>query len=144
MGDFVLDKRDFGIWLMWKNSYKTVFDCIFNDLDISDGDFMVLELLMRTAEGRLRQQEMANEMDWTKSRLSHHLSRMQKRGLIMRKPMDNENGVHVRITGEGRRTFDAAVPMLSQNVKRFFIDQLTEQDKTSIMRIAGKVKTMAE
>lgn len=144
MNDFLLSEEDFEIWLMWKHSFKTIFDRIFDDVDISDGDFMVLELLTRSVDGKLRQQEIANTIDWTKSRLSHHLSRMEKRDLVIRKPLDNEKGVNVVITQNGRNVFNAALPQLSKNVKKHFIDQLTEQDKTSIRRLADKSKIIAK
>ncbi|NUU61985.1 hypothetical protein HPT30_16695 [Paenibacillus sp. JW14] len=41
-------------------------------------------------------------MKWSKSRLSHHLTRMQKRGLIERKPLASEPSVLLVITTSER------------------------------------------
>ncbi|WKL04994.1 MarR family transcriptional regulator [Paenibacillus amylolyticus] len=57
---------------------------------LSEGDFGVLDRLVLFGDGSLRQQELADSMAWDKSRLSHHLKRMEKRGLVMRKPLDND------------------------------------------------------
>ncbi|MGG3944159.1 MarR family transcriptional regulator [Peribacillus psychrosaccharolyticus] len=48
-------------------------------------------------EGNLRQQEL-QPMDLDKSRLSHHLTRMEKRGLVIREQVKIERGVQVFIT----------------------------------------------
>jgi DNA-binding MarR family transcriptional regulator len=47
-------------------------------------------------------------MDWDKSRLSHHLTRMEKRGLVMRKPLDKDRSVQVVISSAGKSALDNA------------------------------------
>ncbi|WP_312876347.1 helix-turn-helix domain-containing protein [Paenibacillus agri] len=46
--------------------------------------------------------ELIDAMKWSKSRLSHHLTRMQKRGLIERKPLASEPSVLLVITTSER------------------------------------------
>src|SRR5258705_12948561 len=51
---------------------------------LSPADYQVL-LALREADGRrLRSSELAASIDWERSRLSHHLGRMERRGLIGR------------------------------------------------------------
>src|SRR5690242_20469999 len=51
---------------------------------LSTGDYAVL-LALSEAEGtRLRSSELAAHMGWERSRVSHHLGRMERRGLIRR------------------------------------------------------------
>ena len=46
---------------------------------LSLADYDVLVLLTEAADGRLRVFEIAEELHWEQSRLSHHLARMQRR-----------------------------------------------------------------
>ncbi len=52
--------------------------------DLSMADFGVLVALTDVCQGRVRAFELAEALQWEKSRLSHHLARMAKRGLITR------------------------------------------------------------
>lgn len=61
-------------------------------------------------------------MDWDKSRLSHHLKRMEKRGLVMKKPLDNDRGVQVSITSSGKSMLDDARPYLSKAIRKHFLN----------------------
>src|SRR5664280_1256938 len=49
---------------------------------LSLADYEVLVRLSDTAEARLRVYELAQELQWEQSRLSHHLARMQRRGRV--------------------------------------------------------------
>ncbi|MGG3743945.1 MarR family winged helix-turn-helix transcriptional regulator [Paenibacillus chibensis] len=108
---------------------------------LSEGDYGILDRLDLFGEGSLRQQELADSMDWDKSRLSHHLTRMEKRGLVRRKPLDTDRGVQVTITPAGKSALDEARPVVSKAIRKHFFDQLTDQDIESISRLAGKTKS---
>ncbi|MBM7679798.1 DNA-binding MarR family transcriptional regulator [Gracilibacillus alcaliphilus] len=79
-------------------------------------------------------------MDWTKSRLSHHLTRMEKRGLVLRKPLETERGVQVITTSAGKSALDDARPVVSMAIREYFLDLLTEQDIESITNLAERTK----
>ncbi len=55
---------------------------------LSAPDFEILANLSKSQSGRMRTSELRWATRWEKSRLSHHLSRMQKRGLIRREASD--------------------------------------------------------
>jgi DNA-binding MarR family transcriptional regulator len=148
MNQFGLSEEDFEIWLTWKYTFKTIFGRILKDAyasaGVSDGDFMVLDLLTRSESGKLRQQELVNQMEWTKSRLSHHLTRMGKRDLVVRESLNKEKGVSVAITKNGLLALNAARPVISEGIKKYFIEQLTEQDRESIARIGALAKCFSD
>src|ERR1700678_194784 len=54
------------------------------DSGLSDADYMVLVHLSEADEHRIRLTDLAARLNWSKSRLSHQLDRMQKRGLVRR------------------------------------------------------------
>jgi len=96
------------------------------DSQLSPGDYAVL-LALSEAEGRrLRSSELAASMDWERSRLSHHLARMEKRGLITREDCATDNrGAEVVMTESGADAFTGATLPHMRAIKRHFADALT-------------------
>ncbi|WP_260509908.1 MarR family winged helix-turn-helix transcriptional regulator [Paenibacillus typhae] len=139
-----LNEDEMQIWNMWKGSFKRVFGRVVKEMSdhtgLSEGDFGVLDRLVQFGNGKLRQQELADSMDWDKSRLSHHLTRMEKRGLVLRKPSDTDRGVQVMITSAGKSALAEALPIVSKAIRRHFLDLITDQDIESIARLADKTK----
>jgi DNA-binding MarR family transcriptional regulator len=92
----------------------------------SPADYQVL-LALKEADGRrLRSSELATSIDWERSRLSHHLGRMERRGLIRREGCATDSrGAEVSLTEDGARLFQrASVPHL-RAIKKYFADALT-------------------
>ena len=54
------------------------------DSGLSDADYMVLVHLSEAEAERMRMNDLAARLNWSKSRLSHQLARMQARGLVDR------------------------------------------------------------
>lgn len=140
-----LNEDEMQLWNMWKGSFKRIFRRVVKEMSehtgLSEGDFGVLDRLVQFGEGKLRQQELADSMDWDKSRLSHHLTRMEKRGLVLRKPLDTDRGVQIIITSAGRSALEAALPIVSKAIRKHFLDQLTDEDIKSITTLAERTKT---
>src|ERR1700727_2341906 len=57
-----------------------------SESSLSQGDYRVLLALSEADGHRMRPSELAAVIGWERSRLSHHLGRMEKRGLIGRDP----------------------------------------------------------
>lgn len=107
---------------------------------LSEGDFGILDRLDLYGKGKLRQQELADSMDWSKSRLSHHLTRMEKRGLVLREPLETERGVQIITTSAGKSALNKARPVVSAAIREHFLKLLTEHDIDSITNLAERVK----
>ncbi|HEY0532289.1 MAG TPA: MarR family transcriptional regulator [Actinoplanes sp.] len=98
-----------------------------DDSQLSPGDYAVL-LALSEADGRRRSSELAASMDWERSRLSHHLGRMEKRGLIAREDCATDNrGAEVLMTEAGAAAFNAATLPHMRAIKRHFADALTPE-----------------
>ena len=93
---------------------------------LSTQDYGVLVVLTDHPDGRARPSELGRELGWEKSRLSHHLRRMEERGLVRRQrcPTD-QRGWLLSITPRGRRAIESAAPDHVAAVRRSFIDLLT-------------------
>src|SRR4051795_3166255 len=103
---------------------------------VSHADYQVLAHLSEAPEGRLRPFALGRLLRWEKSRLSQHLSRMERRGLVTRErcPTD-QRGAVVTITSRGRDLITAAAPYHVGNVRDVFIDQLTQRELKSLITI---------
>lgn len=116
-------------WRAWLRAQTLVHAAVgrqlAEDAELSEGDYAVLVNLSESAEGRLRGKALAGALQWEKSRLSHHLTRMEKRGLVARVecPTDGR-GAFVVITDEGRARIEAAAPLHATEVRRCFVDVL--------------------
>ncbi len=97
-----------------------------SESELSAGDYQVLLALTEADDHTLRSSELADLIDWERSRLSHHLGRMEKRGLIRRQACaDDVHGIDVIATNAGAAAFRAgSVPHL-RAVSELFLDALT-------------------
>jgi DNA-binding MarR family transcriptional regulator len=115
------------------------------DSDLSLADFDVLVALTDQPEDRLRVSELARVLQWEKSRLSHHVGRMERRGLVLRAECaDDGRGAFVALTPEGRRAIEAAAPPHVEAVRRLVFDDLTPDQVATMDAIARKVLARLE
>src|SRR4051794_34218843 len=70
-----------------------------DDAGLSMPDFDVLVHLTDSPEGRIRVTDLARLLHWERSRLSHHVTRMQRRGLVERTEcVEDGRGAFIAIT----------------------------------------------
>lgn len=107
---------------------------------LSLADYEVLVQLTDVPDGRLRPFELQRALQWEQSRLSHHLTRMQRRGLIAREECDEDGrGAFVVLTDAGRHAITAAAPGHVDTVRRLFFDGLTRDQITMLRQVSDKV-----
>jgi DNA-binding MarR family transcriptional regulator len=95
---------------------------------LSGADYEVLVVLSESPEGRLRAFELGRLTDWEKSRLSHHLSRMEIRGLVARAPCAADpRYADIMLTDAGRAAIEEAAPRHAGHVREWFVDALTPE-----------------
>jgi DNA-binding MarR family transcriptional regulator len=99
---------------------------LLQETTLSPADYHVLLALSEAQGRRLRSSELAATIDWERSRLSHHLARMERRGLIRRDDCATDNrGAEVLLTDEGATLFRGATAPHMRAVKKHFADALT-------------------
>ena len=110
------------------------------DAGLSEPDYDVLSNLSEIEGYRWRLSDLAARMLWSKSRLSHHLTRMQQRGLVTREdcPEDGRGAVVV-LTEGGLRAIQAAAPDHVASVRRHLIDLLSTDQITALGDITQTV-----
>ncbi|MHB1930504.1 MAG: MarR family winged helix-turn-helix transcriptional regulator [Acidimicrobiales bacterium] len=104
-------------------------------------DYGVLVTVNDAADGRVRAFELGHLMGWEKSRLSHHIARMEERGLVRRERCPSDaRGLFVVLTVEGRTALEQAAPGHVESVRRWFVDRLTPPQLATLADIARTVK----
>lgn len=106
------------------------------DAGLSLPDFDVLVQLSESDDGRLRVSELARSLAWERSRLSHHVARMERRRLVAREECaDDGRGAFVVLTPQGRSAIEAAAPHHVRTVRRLLFDPLDDHDVAELARI---------
>lgn len=110
------------------------------DSNLSYPDYLVLVALTDRPDGRMRLFELAGVLGWEKSRLSHHVARMEARGVVAKERCDTDRrGAFVVVTDRGRAEIAAAAPGHVAAVRRLFVDQLSPSQLDAIADAAEAV-----
>lgn len=113
---------------------------LLQDSGLTEADYQVLAVLSEHSTDRMPAQELRATLTWEKSRLSHQVRGMQKRGLIAREPNpDDARSVMVRLLPAGRRAIEAAAPMHVDRVREYFIDLFTPAELDTIATLNERV-----
>ncbi|MBM7773059.1 DNA-binding MarR family transcriptional regulator [Actinokineospora baliensis] len=132
-----LDERESRVWrahLALHRDLQAVLERrLTRDSGLSLADYALLVPLSESADGLVRARDLAAAVGWERSRLSHHLTRMESRGLITRETCpEDARGAMVRLTPHGRATITAAAPDHVATVRRTFLAPLTDADLTTL------------
>ena len=107
---------------------------------VSEADYIVLVNLSEAPGGRLRPFELGRAAGWEKSRLSHHLTRMEHRALVERQSCPSDSrGAFVALTATGRSAIEAAAPFHVEQVRRWFLAALTPEQLEALTQISDAV-----
>ncbi len=101
---------------------------------------MVLVHLSEATDHRVRMTDLAARLNWSKSRLSHQLARMQARGLVERDDCASDaRGAFAVLGACGLAEIERAAPAHVASVRRHFIDVLDQEQLEQLAAIAERV-----
>jgi DNA-binding MarR family transcriptional regulator len=96
------------------------------DCGLTLTEFGVLVQLSEAPEQRLRPFQICEALNWEQSRLSHQLTRMERRGLISRQECAADGrGAFVDLTPAGADAIGAAAPRHIATVRGLIFDRLS-------------------
>ena len=105
---------------------------------ISLADYELLARLNASAGRGLRVRDLMATLSWEQSRLSHALTRLQKRGLAQRQECEEDRrGAVFVLTEQGRRTIETAAPSHVEDVRQLLLDRLTTEQVGQLGDIAA-------
>jgi DNA-binding MarR family transcriptional regulator len=112
------------------------------DAGLSLGDFDVLVALSEAPGRRLRPFELAAVLEWEKSRLSHHVRRMEQRELVTREECEDDGrGALLVLAPLGAEALTRAAPGHVEIVRQLVFDGLTESQVQALAEVADAVLT---
>jgi DNA-binding MarR family transcriptional regulator len=140
-----LDAREQRAWrgylAMQAQLQATLHRRLQADAGLSLADFDVLVALCDRAGEPVRAGELAGLLQWEKSRLSHHLARMERRGLVAREDCpDDARGAFVVLTDAGRRAQEAAAPAHVAAVRELVFDGLAPEQVDALIAVSDEVR----
>jgi DNA-binding MarR family transcriptional regulator len=98
------------------------------DSHLSLPDYDVLNALRYASGGRMRITALAARIGWERSRLSHHVRRLQHRGLVESRPaVADRRGSEVTLTDQGWDEITRASSGHIDLVRRLFFEGLPDE-----------------
>ena len=96
---------------------------------MSAADYAVMVPLSEAPNGQLRTKDLGIALGWDRSRTSHQVTRMVKRGLVAREFCeDDARGSTVRLTPAGKAAIEKAAPKHVALVRQLFVDPLSDDE----------------
>lgn len=104
------------LWGLWRRAYEQTSAAVIGEVtdavDLTDSEIAVL---LRLEHGPVRHCALAEELGWHRSRLSHQVTRMMARGLVIRS--GSAARTEVALTDRGRARLLAARPVHAEAVR---------------------------
>lgn len=135
------------VWRLYLRAHADLMGHLHRRLQaasqLSLPDYEVLADLTERPDGQARIFELSRSLQWEKSRLSHHLKRMEARGLITRQncPTDARGSI-VCVTQTGWSVMERAAPSHVADVRRLVFDALTGEQIADMEQICATTLAM--
>ena len=110
------------------------------DSELTHFDYLCLAMLSESDERTLRMSELAARTNASLSRLSHVISKLERKGWVERRPSPQSRRVTlVGLTEDGWQVLVAAAPGHVETVRELVFDDLSPEDVAALCRIAGHI-----
>jgi len=105
-------------------------------------EYEVLVQLSEAPGHRQRPFQICEGLNWEQSRLSHQLTRMERRGLICRRECAADGrGAFIELTAVGAEAIGAAAPKHLATVRRLIFDRLSDAQRAAFDEACAAVLT---
>src|ERR1700742_2003437 len=103
-------------------------------------EYEVLVQLSETPRHRLRPFQICEALNWEQSRLSHQLTRMERRGLVSRRECEADGrGAFVELTAAGATAIRTAAPRHVATVRALVFDRLSDTERNSLEQACAAI-----
>ena len=110
------------------------------DSDLTHFDYLCLAMLSESDDRTLTRSSLANATNASLSRLSHVITKLERRGWVCRNPSPSSRRVTlVRLTDDGWDVLVKAAPGHVETVRSLVFDGLTPDDVAALERVAGHI-----
>jgi DNA-binding MarR family transcriptional regulator len=124
-----LDERGAAAWLGFLEAQRRVIDALDaftkRSVGIAVEDFEVLSQLRGAPDGRLRMRDLAAQLCFSPSRLSHRIDRLHELGFVDREPVPGDRrGTFAKLTEFGHDIVARHTPGYEGAVRALLLDRL--------------------
>ena len=135
-------------WRMFMTACQSLFSAIdaqlLRDSGLPLGYYEILVQLSEAPGRALRMSQLATASTFSKSRLSHAVSRLEERGWVVRRDCATDRrGQVAELTDEGFAVLEAAAPGHVGQVRRSLIDALTPEQLVQLHEICAAMAAAA-
>jgi DNA-binding MarR family transcriptional regulator len=110
------------------------------DAGVAHSDYAVLVTLSESPSRRMRMSDLASIMDYSQSRLSHAMNRIEKLDWVRREPCPSDKRVfYAVLTDRGHAILTEAAPGHVSHVRRIVFDHLSTTQVRQLCRIAEAI-----
>lgn len=131
-----LSNEEWALWSSWTNAQRIVARAIEQRLQrecgVSKADFSVLMTLFRAPDSAISIGALVEALDWEKSRLSHQLTRMERRGHVQATSGPGGRRTAIQLTESGRSTIQHAIAVHGESVRSCFLQKLSSKQAAAI------------
>jgi DNA-binding MarR family transcriptional regulator len=103
-------------------------------------EYQVLVQLSEAPGRLLRPYQICEALNWEQSRLSHQLTRMQRRGLVARQECEADGrGAFVALTPDGASAIDSAAPGHVAAVRQLIFARLSDDQRAAFEQACSAI-----
>jgi DNA-binding MarR family transcriptional regulator len=139
-----LSEDEQSAWRAWIAASNTLNHRLSQDLqeqhDITLADYEILVQLSEHPDRRMRMSDLADATLASRSRLSHQVDRLVKRGLVERQECEiDKRGAFAALTDRGWKAILTAAPDHVESVRTYLVDVLTPQEFDALGKACRKI-----
>ncbi len=139
-----LSLEDQVVWRNYLRATMEVREALERDLmdgyGLSLNEYEVMVVLSEQPEHTARMSTLADDLVNSRSRLTHTVTRMERRGLVVRSTCaDDRRGVNCRLTDAGYELLRTAAPLHVESVRQQIFDRLSRAEIESLGAIMAKL-----
>ena len=107
---------------------------------ISMYEYEILVRLFESEAGRVRMSQLADQVSYSRSRLTHTVGRLERAGYVLRSSCPNDRrGVYAHLTKAGYEFLAQTAPIHLDGVRRHLIDRFTPSELATLTELLEKI-----
>lgn len=136
------------VWRAWLDAVARIdshLDTVLRPYGLDLGEYEILVRLSEAPEWQMRMSDLADAARQSRSRLTHTVARMEKKGLLTREPCPNDRrGVIASLTDDGFSLLETAAPAHVDSVREVLVDVVEPADFEALGRAMAAVNKVAD
>ena len=109
---------------------------------ISMYEYEILVRLFESEAGRVRMSQLADQVSYSRSRLTHTVGRLERAGYVRRSSCPNDRrGVYAHLPKAGYEFLAQTAPIHLDGVRRHLIDRFTPSELATLTELLEKITT---